>query len=82
MQSPIPSHFDNLLRNLRDYRSATVEPLCLALRDKDLNVRVAAAESLGQVGDEQAGQPLIEALRGCFVRQSARWQFANVDGCA
>ncbi len=59
---------------LRNYGAAAVEPLCLALRDKDLNVRVVAAESLRQVGDERAVQPLMEALRECFVRRSVRWQ--------
>jgi HEAT repeat protein len=61
---------------LRDYGAAAVEPLCLALRDKDVNVRIAAAESLGLVGDERAVQPLMEALRGCFVKQSAYLQLA------
>jgi len=59
---------------LRDYGAAAVEPLCLALRDKDVNVRIAAAESLGLVGDERAVQALMEALRECFVRRSAHWQ--------
>ena len=57
---------------LRDYGTAAVEPLCLALRDKDLNVRVVAAESLGQVGDARAVQPLLDALRDCFVFRSSR----------
>lgn len=89
MQSPIQPHIDNLLRdlregateqrqvaakNLRNCGSAAVEPLCLALRDKDLNVRAAAAESLGHIGDERAVQALVEALRGCFIGQSTRWQ--------
>jgi hypothetical protein len=59
---------------LRNYGAAAVEPLCLALRDKDLSVRVAAAESLGLVGDERAVQGLMEALWQCFVGRSARWQ--------
>ncbi len=88
MESSVQSRIDTLLRDLRegtieqrqhaaqvlrDCGAVAVEPLCLALRDKDLNVRVAAAESLGQVGDERAVQALIEALKMCFVRRVARW---------
>jgi HEAT repeat protein len=60
---------------LREYGTWAVEPLCLALQDKDLNVRAAVAESLGHIGDERAVQPLIEALRKCFLGRSVYWQF-------
>lgn len=91
MDSSVQSRLDTLLRDLRegtpeqrqhaakalrDYGAAAVEPLCLALRDKDLNVRVAAAESLGLVGDERAVRALMEALRECLVGRSAKWQIA------
>ena len=45
--------------------------LSAALRDRDAEVRIAAAEALGRVGDRGAIQPLAEALRACFVRRSA-----------
>src|SRR5689334_8282687 len=45
-------------RALRDYGPAAVEPLCAALHDRDESVRVAAAESLGMIGDDRAVQPL------------------------
>jgi HEAT repeat protein len=59
---------------LRDYPEWSLEPLCGLLRDKDLDVRTAAAESLGHIGDQRAIQPLTEALRDCFVGKSARGQ--------
>src|SRR5262249_34296552 len=37
--------------------------LILSLRDPDVNVRHAAAASLGRIGDEAAVMPLIDALR-------------------
>lgn len=62
-------------RTLRHYGLPAVEPLCLALRDPDLRVRTAAAESLGELEDPRAIQPLVEALRALFARRSARWDF-------
>jgi hypothetical protein len=78
-------HFDNLLRDLREGTSEqrlkaakalrdggaqAIEPLCLALHDEDANVRIAAAKSLGHAGDDRAVQPLVEALKRCFVGHS------------
>ncbi len=78
-------HLDNLLRDLRegtteqrlkaakslrDYDTHAVEPLCLALNAEEINVRVAAVESLGHIGDERAVQPLVEAFKRCFVGRS------------
>jgi HEAT repeat protein len=40
-----------------------VEPLISALRDEDDDVREAAAEALGELGDSRAVKPLISALR-------------------
>lgn len=62
-------------RTLRHYGPSAVEPLCFALRDPDLRVRTAAAESLGELEDPRAIQPLVEALRALFARCSARWDF-------
>ena len=59
---------------LRDYGPCALEPLFQALKDPDARVRVAAAESLGYIGDERAVQPLAEALRAGFVGRSARRQ--------
>jgi HEAT repeat protein len=39
-----------------------VEPLLIALMDKDLSVRMAAAEVLGRIGDLRAVEPLIAVL--------------------
>ncbi|MCS6859530.1 MAG: HEAT repeat domain-containing protein [Abditibacteriales bacterium] len=89
MESPVQSRMNDLLRDLRegtpaqrrhaaqalrDHGAAAVEPLCHALRDKDLNVRVAAAESLGVIGDERAVQALIEALHAVFIWRSPQLQ--------
>jgi HEAT repeat protein len=40
-----------------------VEPLIQALKDKDINVRRGAAETLGKTGDARAVEPLIQALK-------------------
>ena len=61
-------------RVLRSYGARAVEPLCRALQDQDVNVRIAAAASLGYIGDGRAVQPLTEALRRLFIGQSARWR--------
>lgn len=66
-------------RKLREFGAAAIEPLCLALRDKEDSVRVAAAKSLGEVGDERAVQPLVDALRDVLPgRSAARSRFARV----
>jgi len=61
-------------RLLCQWGPPAVGPLCDALRDKDPEVRIASATSLGEIGDPAAVPPLTEALRACFVRRSARWQ--------
>ncbi len=43
---------------------AAVEPLIKALADRDTDVRRAAAEVLGNIGDSRAVEPLIKALGG------------------
>ncbi len=40
-----------------------IKPLITALKDKDNDIRVEAARLLGIIGDPQAIQPLIEALK-------------------
>lgn len=62
-------------RFLRHYGPIAVEPLCLALRDANLRVRTAAAQSLGELEDPRALPPLVEALRSCFAGRSARYDF-------
>jgi hypothetical protein len=63
-------------RILGTYGARAVEPLCAALEDQDAEVRIAAAEALGLLGDERAVRPLGEALRGSLVGRSARRQLA------
>ncbi|HTE18393.1 MAG TPA: HEAT repeat domain-containing protein [Armatimonadota bacterium] len=71
---PAPVARVDAVRALRERPTEAFVPLCDALRDKDLNVRIAAAEVLGELGDERAVQPLTEALRACFVGRSGRMQ--------
>jgi hypothetical protein len=59
---------------LRDKGAAAMPALCEALKDPDLAVRAAAAESLAEIGDARALKPLTEALKGCFDTGSARRQ--------
>jgi hypothetical protein len=59
---------------LRDKGAAAVPALCEALKDPDLAVRAAAAESLAEIGDARAIGPLSEALKTCFDTGSARKQ--------
>jgi hypothetical protein len=61
---------------LRTHGAGAVQPLSLALGDRHPAVRAAAAEALGELGDERAVGPLIEALRASFVGRSARRQLA------
>lgn len=56
----------------RTYGAQSVPPLCGALKDPDFRVRAAAAELLGELGDQRALRPLIEALHDCFEFRSAR----------
>jgi HEAT repeat protein len=51
---------------LREWGPAAVPPLCEALRDRDLHIRVAAADALGEVGDERAIPALVRALKALF----------------
>jgi len=60
----------NAARELQRYGAAAIEPLCAALQDKEIRVRLAAAKSLGEVGDERAIQPLVAALRDLFPGRS------------
>ena len=48
--------------------------LCQALQDPLEDVRVAAGEELGRIGEDRAIQPLREALQRCFPNGSARRQ--------
>ena len=57
---------------LRDFGPASIEPLIQALRDREVRVRVAAAKSLAEVGDERAVKPLVTALRELFPGASPR----------
>lgn len=61
---------DTLLRDLREGTTEQRQHAAQALRDKDLHVRVAAAESLGLVGDERAVQALVRALKKMHLAEN------------
>jgi HEAT repeat protein len=58
-------------RLLASHGEQAVDPLLGLLEDHSIDVRVLAAESLGQVGDDRAIQPLMNALRSSFWGGSA-----------
>jgi len=60
---------------LRKFGALAVEPLGAALRDRDLQVRIAAASSLGKIGDARAVEPLGRALRHGATRRPG-WHLA------
>lgn len=61
-------------QDLKEYGAQAVQPLCEALKDKEDEVREAAAQSLLVVGDDTAVGPLVEALRAGFPGRSPRRQ--------
>ncbi|HTE16935.1 MAG TPA: HEAT repeat domain-containing protein [Armatimonadota bacterium] len=58
--------------SLGGYPEWGVEPLCGALQDPEVKVRVAAARALERLGDARAVGPLAEALRFGLVDESGR----------
>lgn len=67
-----------LIRRQSAAGKADARQLCQALRrDHDPEVRLAAAEILAVVGDEQALPALTEALQSYYVRQSSRCHTAG-----
>lgn len=60
------------VEKLREKRD--VEGLMKALKHKDINVRLGAAEALGRIGDARAEKPLTEVLKdeGFYVQRSAK----------
>ena len=56
---------------LGQFGARAVEPLIAALGDPDVLVRWIAAETLGEIGDDRAVQPLIAVLEDREVRQAA-----------
>lgn len=59
-------------RDLAAFGPEALDPLFELLQDHDQEVSIAAAESLGAIGDERAIEPLTRALRGSFWGGSAR----------
>jgi len=56
--------------------------LIKALKDKDANVRLKAAEALGKLADSRAIDPLIEALKNDAdweIRDMAAWALGQID---
>lgn len=56
-----------------------VEGLLKALKDKDWAVRVTAARSLGEIADERAVEPLIQALKGEEIWEEAEEALAKIS---
>jgi hypothetical protein len=82
-----------LIDGLRDFRTrsdakqqllafgpAAVEPLIAELRDRAEGVRWAAASLLGQLGDERAIDPLIEALQRPDMAAAAADALRTITG--
>jgi HEAT repeat protein len=75
-----------LNENVRAFRSAAGQVFCHALRSANRDLRIAAAESLGRLGDVLHAVPLVAALEDAdpWVRRAAAgslralsWQPAN-----
>jgi HEAT repeat protein len=52
---------------VRAYREQVQEPLIQMLADRESNVRAAAAQALGQWGDERAVEPLLAVIQDADV---------------
>jgi len=55
-----------------------VMPLIAVLKDKDSDIRIAAAETLGQIGDARAVEPLITALKDTGVRYASAYALGKI----
>lgn len=62
------------VKRLAEMGSEAQEVLAIALKDRDPEIRIAAAQALGEHGDEGSIPPLLEALRGSFLGRSSRLQ--------
>lgn len=63
------------VEEVRDALGAqALEPLCDALRDPCVRVRIEAALALGDLHDAGAVEPLLAALRGTISGGQAAWQ--------
>lgn len=56
--------FDALVRALVEIGPPAVESLLVALKDRQWTMREQVARALGEIGDERAVEPLLEALHG------------------
>ena len=68
----------DVIGSLADIGDSAVEPLVLALKDEDSEVRSIAAKILSEIGDYRAVEPLILALKDENV--SVRWHAADALG--
>lgn len=66
-QSRKPNRRQEAVRQLADAGDSTVPALCQLLKHHNFRVREDAAVALGEVGDARAIEPLLDALRECFV---------------
>ena len=62
----------DVLVRIRAYGELAIEPACAALADPEPEVRIAAAETLAEIGDRRAIAPLSEAIRSLYVGRSIR----------
>ncbi|MBI4673448.1 MAG: HEAT repeat domain-containing protein [Chloroflexi bacterium] len=51
------------MRALKKIGTTTIEPLIVALTDSDKNVRICAADALGEIGDPHAVEPLMAVFK-------------------
>jgi len=57
------SYRESALEKLTKIGKPTTEPLIIALKDKDISIRIGAARALGEIKDNGALEPLIVALK-------------------
>lgn len=62
----------------RDQGVRAVDPLIQALKDEDDDVREAAADALGDIGDGRAVEPLTQALNDKDVCEAAKYALEKI----
>ena len=81
-ENDIQSISQNAISESNTSLDSELADLLKALKDKDADVRLKAAEALGKLGDAQAVELLIEVLNydeDSDVRQEAAWALGQID---